>query len=103
MAFGCPVSENGPAPGSPIRPVARWQLMMALTLSVPCADWFTPCEKQVTTRGVLRNSSKNCEIADLRRRVALTIAAMLGAMSRARASAFSKPLVCESIKPKSSD
>ena len=31
-----------------MRPVARWQLMMALTLSVPCADWFTPCEKQVT-------------------------------------------------------
>ena len=34
----------GPMPGLPIRPVARWQLMMALTLSVPCADWFTPCE-----------------------------------------------------------
>ena len=31
-----------PQPGRPIRPVARWQLMMALTLSVPCADWFTP-------------------------------------------------------------
>ena len=31
-------------PGLPMRPVARWQLMMALTLSVPCADWFTPCE-----------------------------------------------------------
>ena len=31
-----------------MRPLARWQLMMALTLSVPCADWFTPCEKQVT-------------------------------------------------------
>ena len=35
MAFGWPVSENGPMPGRPMRPVARWQLMMALTLSVP--------------------------------------------------------------------
>ena len=44
IAFGWPVSENGPMPGLPMRPVARWQLMIALTLSVPCADWFTPCE-----------------------------------------------------------
>ena len=42
MALGWPVSENGPAPGRPIRPVARWQLMMLPALSVPCADWFTP-------------------------------------------------------------
>ena len=42
IAFGCPVSENGPRPGRPMRPVARWQLMMAPTLSVPCADWLTP-------------------------------------------------------------
>ena len=49
MAFGWPVSENGPMPGWPMRPVARWQLMMLLTLSVPQDDWFTPCEKAVTT------------------------------------------------------
>ena len=30
------------AAGRPMRPVARWQLRMALTLSVPAADWFTP-------------------------------------------------------------
>ena len=42
MALGWPVSESGPEPGLPMRPVARWQLMMALTLSVPCADWLTP-------------------------------------------------------------
>ena len=35
-------------PGRPIRPVARWQLMIALTLSVPAEDWFTPCEYSVT-------------------------------------------------------
>ena len=44
MALGWPVSDSGPEPGLPMRPVARWQLMMALTLSVPCADWLTPCE-----------------------------------------------------------
>ena len=42
-------------PGLPIRPVKRWQLMMALTLSVPEADWFTPCENTVTTRSVSAN------------------------------------------------
>ena len=35
MALGWPVNENGPWPRRPMRPVARWQLMMALTLSVP--------------------------------------------------------------------
>ena len=44
MALGWPVSENGPVPGRPMRPVARWQLMMAFTLSLPELDWFTPCE-----------------------------------------------------------
>ncbi|MNT18157.1 hypothetical protein D3C72_1533410 [compost metagenome] len=38
MALGCPVSENGPMPGRPMRPVSRWQLMMLLTLSVPAED-----------------------------------------------------------------
>ncbi len=33
--------------------------MMASTLSVPCADWFTPCEKSVTTFSVVLNQSKN--------------------------------------------
>ena len=42
--------EKGPVPLRPIRPVARWQLMIALTLSVPCADWFTPCDQAVTVR-----------------------------------------------------
>ena len=44
MALGWPVIENGPMPGRPMRPVSRWQLMMALTLSTPALDWFTPCE-----------------------------------------------------------
>src|SRR6185437_8619373 len=44
IALGWPVSENGDAPILPMRPVARWQFRIALTLSVPCADWLTPCE-----------------------------------------------------------
>ena len=46
-------------PGLPILAVTRWQLMMLLTLSVPCADWLTPCEKQVTAFGVEANNLKN--------------------------------------------
>ena len=44
IAFGCPVTLNGPAPGRPIRPVAKCTFRIALTLSVPDDDWFTPCE-----------------------------------------------------------
>jgi hypothetical protein len=44
MALGWPVTENGPMPGRPMRPVSKWQLMMALTLSVPLDDWLMPCE-----------------------------------------------------------
>jgi len=43
-AFGCPVKEKGPIPDRPRRPVARWQLMIALTLSVPDEDWLVPWE-----------------------------------------------------------
>ena len=49
IAFGWPVTLNGPMPGRPMRPVARWKLMIAFTLSVPQADWFTPWLKTVTT------------------------------------------------------
>ena len=48
IALGWPVTPNGPMPGRPIRPVARWQLMIALTLSVPEVDWLTPWENTVT-------------------------------------------------------
>ena len=44
IALGWPVIENGPMPSRPMRPVARWQLMIALHLSVPVADWLMPCE-----------------------------------------------------------
>ncbi len=57
MALGWPVMENGPMPGWPMRPPIRWQLMMALTLSVPALDWFTPCEKAVMTFSVAAKDS----------------------------------------------
>ena len=57
IAFGWPVIENGPAPGLPIRPVARWRLVIALTWSVPRNDWLIPWLNSVTVRGVLANSS----------------------------------------------
>ncbi len=97
IALGCPVSENGDAPGLPIRPVARWQLMMALTLSVPCADWLTPCEYSVTTRGMVANSRKKSATSRSERPVASAVAPILPAIVRARASASSKPLVCRSM------
>ena len=44
MALGWPVSENGPAPGLPIWPVARCRLIKAAFLSVPCTLWFKPMQ-----------------------------------------------------------
>ena len=41
-----------------MRPVARWQLMMALTLSVPEVDWLTPWLKTVTVLAVLRQTAR---------------------------------------------
>ena len=98
MALGWPVSENGPAPGWPMRPVARWQLMMALPLSVPCADWFTPWENAVTTRFVPAKSAKKRATSASERPVAAAVAAMLGAMAAARSRAPSKPLVWSPTK-----
>ena len=42
IALGWPVSENGPAPGLPICPVARCRLINAVFLSVPLLLWFKP-------------------------------------------------------------
>ena len=52
------------SPRLPMRPVARWQLMMALTLSVPCADWFTPCD--VAGDDPVRARSTTCRISRCR-------------------------------------
>ena len=67
MAFGCPVTLNGLAPGLPMRPVSRWTLRMAFTLSTPELDWFTPWLNIVTVLGVRANSSKNAVTSGWRR------------------------------------
>ena len=95
MALGCPVSDSGPIPGLPMRPVARWQLMMALTLSVPWADWFTPWEKQVTTFSVAANQEKKRAMSSSAAPVATAVVAPRLARSPGRAaSASAKPRVC---------
>ena len=58
MALGWPVTLKGPAPGWPMLPVSRWQLMIALALSVPLLDWLVPWLNRVTVRGVAANQSK---------------------------------------------
>src|ERR1700759_3427570 len=68
-----------------MRPVARWQFSMALTLSVPCADWLTPCEYIVTVRSVSRNILKKATTSASGSPVANAVAAVLAAMPRARA------------------
>ena len=86
MAFGWPVTLNGPMPGRPMRPVARWQLMIALTLSVPEADWFTPWLKTVTTFSVpIQRSRKAARSAGARPVTA-------GSVACAAARAASKPV-----------
>src|ERR1700679_485098 len=59
--------------------------MRALTFSVPCADWLTPCEYSVTTRGVFLNIRKNSATSASMRPGASAVAATLPAMLRARA------------------
>ena len=67
--------------------------MMALTLSVPCADWLTPCEYSVTTRGVAAKIRKKVATSGSARPVASAVAPTLPAIWRARASASSNPPV----------
>ncbi len=93
IALGCPVTLNGPMPGRPIRPVARWTLIMALTLSVPAEDWFTPWLNRLTTRPVPANQSKNLATSAASRPQQAAVAAASGVCARARAIASAAPVV----------
>ena len=55
IALGCPVSENGPAPGRPIWPVARCRLISAAFLAVPLLDWFSPWQYRLSVAGEVAN------------------------------------------------
>ena len=58
---------------------------MALTLSVPCADWLTPCEIQRDDARRCRNIWKNAATSRSASPVASAVAATLPAMlARAR-------------------
>ena len=98
MAFGWPVTLKGPAPGLPMRPVSRWQLMIALALSVPTSDWFTPWLQRVTTRGVSANQRKKVARSAGWRPVS---SAACGAVARAASSAAPSPCVCSAIHARS--
>ena len=49
IAFGCPVNENGPAPGRPMFPVASERLISARFLSTPEVLWLAPIVHIVRT------------------------------------------------------
>ena len=92
MALGWPVSDNGPAPGLPIWPVARCRLISAALLSVPCVDWFSPWQYSDSVAPGLAEPLRR-----LRRfRASVTpqiCATMLGVYSRTVALSASKPSV----------
>jgi threonine/homoserine efflux transporter RhtA len=58
MALGWPVSENGPAPGLPIWPVARCRLISAAFLAVPLLDWFRPWQYRLSVAGEVANHAR---------------------------------------------
>ena len=89
MALGWPVIENGPIPGRPIRPEARWQLMMALALSAPEDDWLSPWLHSVTTFSVRTQSALNASSS--RRLSPVTSATRCAGQRRASASAAGRP------------
>jgi hypothetical protein len=53
MAFGWPVSENGPLPGRQIAPVARCRLQIALVFQVPWVLWLRPMVQQLIHSGAV--------------------------------------------------
>ncbi|CAH0222917.1 hypothetical protein ROS9278_02454 [Roseomonas sp. CECT 9278] len=98
IAFGWPVTLKGPAPGRPIRPVSRWQLMIALALSVPALDWFTPWLQSVTVRGLAAQAPQKRATSAGSSPVS---SAARGAMARAAANASTAPSACASSHARS--
>ncbi len=80
-------------PTLPIRPVARWQLRMALTLSVPWRRLVDPLRIQRDHARRRCKHLKNSATSRSVNPVASAVAATLPAMLRARATASSSPEV----------
>ena len=105
MALGWPVSENGPAPGLPICPVARCRLMSAVFLAVPLLDWFRPWQYRLSVAARLlepvpvsppkANQRAACSRSSLRTPQIWATAS--GVQSRTCALSLSKPLVCAAM------
>ena len=99
MALGWPVSENGPAPGLPIWPVARCRLMRAAFLSVPWIDWFKPMQYMDKLGPAPNHLAAVIISASLMPQMSATI---FGVYSRTVSFNASKPVVCDLIKVLSS-
>ena len=102
IAFGWPVSENGPAPGLPICPVARCRLISAAFFAVPLVLWLRPWQYSESVG--LREPTAASTLANQRAAWTRSASAMphrratsFGAKSRTRAFSASKPLVCAAM------
>ncbi len=99
IAFGCPVSENGPAPGLPICAVARCRWISARFLSVPCADWFRPMQYSDSAGASRPNHSAACTRSATG--TPQMSAAIAGVYSRSVCRSSAKPCVCAAMNPRS--
>ncbi len=102
IALGWPVSENGPAPGRPIWPVARCRLISAPLLAVPCALWLRPMQYSDSTAPDAPHQRAAVSRSSSRKPVARAVSR--GVHSRTRSRKASKPDVCArmnalSVKP----
>ncbi|MDT4836249.1 hypothetical protein FQZ97_699370 [compost metagenome] len=91
IALGWPVSENGPAPGLPIWPVARCRLMSAAFFAVPLDDWFKPWQYRLNVAGEVANSRAAASRSSFG--MPQTCATVSGVQSRTVAFSASKPFV----------
>ena len=91
IAFGCPVSDSGPAPGRPIWAVARWRLISAELLWLPKRYWFSPWQYIDRVASAPANHSAACSMSLAG--MPQMLAAIVGVYSRTTRLTASKPSV----------
>ncbi len=96
IALGWPVSENGPAPGRPIWPVARCRLISEALLAVPCALWFRPWQYSESTAFEPPHQRAAVTMSSSRRPVTRAVSRAVHSRTRSRSAA--KPVVCAAMK-----